>query len=296
MKPAGAATLFLEAGPRPDPLPVVGGPGLAIHAPWLVSAGLATAALLLLSTHAAGIAACAGGAVAVAVAAARRRPRAALRAAHATAAVATLALASGFQEAGAYLPVAAAIAVVGLAARACALVLHPAVAPLAGLAPWRFVRSYRRHLALFGAAGLLGAAGAAALLPPSLPAVAAVALLPVTARAYVSCLLPRRARNASAATALLAQITLLAILVPRYGSGGAAGAMVAAETIGFALAAWRVAHGTGATPFTLAGAAVALGGTLLLASVALPAPLLIGLPACALLAGLFLGAHARAQR
>jgi len=296
MKAAGASTLSLEAGPRPDPLPVVRGPGLAIHTPWLACAGSAAAALLLLSTQAVGIAACVGGALALVLSAARRRRGATLFAAHASVAVAAVALAHGAQEAGAFVPVAAAIAVVSLAARACARALHPAVAPLAGLAPWRFVRAYRRHLALFGAAGLAGAAGAAALLPPFLPAVAAVALLPVAVRGYTRSLLQRRSRNRADAAALAAQITLLAILVPRYGAAGAAGAIVAAETIGFALAAWRVAHRTGATPFTLSGAAIALGGTLLLASVALPAPLLIGLPACALLAGLFLGTRARAQR
>jgi hypothetical protein len=286
---------LLEAAPhvvrpaQPDPLPLRAERAWSRHAPWVATVAALAAATSLLDATELGLLASGAGTLAVLHGVALGRLRQTCLALHLSAGVLLLALSRGATEAGSFAPAAAIVLAGAMLARAAALRVRPAVAPLAGRLPWEFRRIHRRIALRFGLAGLAAGVLVALLVSAPLVRIAAVALLPLALRTFVGTLLsPGIGRLVLTYTAAM-HVAVLVLLLPAFGAPVAAWSLVGAETLLFVGSALIVARRTGVTPFPTLQLGALFAAIVLLATVCVPGtpqwPLLV-----LILCGVALGA------
>ncbi len=241
------------------------------HAPWLTALAGTVAGALWVDPATLGLLGCGAGGLAVCSALTHRRFRAACQAAHLSGGMIVLAIVSGPAAAGAFAPAVGVLLTVLLAARAGAARARQAVAPLSGIVPWHFRRHYRTQTMRFGLAGMVASLALALLGPTTAIRIAAVAVLPLSMRAYVGNLIS--AQRARAVWALITplHIVLLGMLVPGFGATAAAWSFVAAEVTLLFAAVLAVTRRTGVTPFRNQQVAILVATTLLVATITFPA-------------------------
>jgi hypothetical protein len=234
--------------PRPDPLPVRAASLYRAHAPWALTAVVIGIARLLLGPRDLGLAAAGAGLALTLLCAVECNLRAGLTALHFSGGVVALAVLRSPAEAGRMVVPAGMLLVAALGGRAAVEHVRPQVAPLAGRLPWRFERTYRRMGSRFAAAGLLACGAILVAGPDATIAVAAVGLVPLALRVFVSDLLGPDHTMRVWAAAGVTHLAVLALCVPVHGVAAAAWGLVATEAVLLAGATLAVARHTGATP------------------------------------------------
>jgi len=275
---------------RPDPIeraaPAADHAG---HAPWAVALAATVAGGVWVEPATLGLLACGAGALAVLAALAHGRVRVACQALHLSGGLFVLAAVQGPAAAGALAPAAGVLLTGLLFARTSAERSRRAVAALSGIAPWHFRRHYRRQTMRFGLAGIATSVLLALAGPTLLVRIAAVALLPLSMRAYVGNMISaRRARTVWLFVTPL-HLALLGALVPEFGPAAAAWCLAGAEAALLCSAALFVTRRTGVTPFQQSQVAILVATAALVGTVTFPStrewPFLV-----AVLGGVALGA------